>query len=466
MPLVFFDTETTGTDTTFDQILQFAAVMTDEDFEEKDRFDVRCRLLPHVVPSSNAMRVTGVTVAQLVDRSLSSHYEMVARVRGKFLEWSPATFLGWNTIGFDEPLLRQAFYQNLFPAYLTNTDGNCRSDVMRAVLAATLHTPGAVAVPQDAKGGFKYKLELVAPENGYVPKRAHDALDDVRATIHMARVVSEKAPETWSAFMRFSSKAAVVDYLRDELVLAWSEVYFGRPWSWHVTWIGCNEHYTAEQYMLVLNVDPDDLARMSDPELTSCLASNPKPVKVLRANAMPMLMPDDEAPKLAPTWQVGLKHLRDRADRLRENKALRQRLVAAFEKTRSGWAPGIHVEQQIYDGFVGRSDEERMERFHRLPWKKRIELVSAFEDSRLRELGKRLIYNERPDVLDDDLRRRYDSELAARILGSDEDAPWRTLPKALEQAEDQLQVAGASERKFLEEHRDYLKRRLEAAHAE
>lgn len=466
MPLVFFDTETTGTDRMFDQILQFAAVMTDENFEEKDRFDIRCQLLPHIVPSPGAMDVTGVTVAQLVDHSLPSHYQMVAHIREKFLEYSPATFLGYNTIDFDERLLRQAFYQNLFPTYLTNTDGNCRSDVMCAVLAATLHTPGAVVVPQDAKGRFKYKLELVAPANGYAPKRAHDALDDVRATIHMARVVSEKAPETWSAFMRFSSKAAVVDYLRDELVLAWSKVYFGRPWSRHVTWIGCNEHYTAEQYMFVLDVDPDDLARMSDPELTSRLASNSKPVRVLRANAIPMLVPDDEAPKSAPTWQVGLKCLRNRAGRLRENKALRQRLVAAFERTRSRREAGIHVEQKIYDGFVGQADEERMERFHRLPWKERIELVSAFEDPRLRELGRRLIYNERPDVLDDDLCRRYDSELAARILGSDEDVPWRTLPKALEQAEDQLRVAGASERKFLEEHRDYLKRRLEAAHAE
>ena len=466
MPLVFFDTETTGTDKTFDQILQFAAVMTDENFKEEDRFDVRCRLLPHVVPSLGAMRVTGVTVAQLVDRFLPSHYEMVARVREKFLKWSPATFLGYNTIDFDERLLRQAFYQNLFPAYLTNTDGNCRSDVMRAVLAAALYTPDAITVPQDAKGGFKYKLELVAAENGYVPNRAHDALEDVRATIHMARMVSERAPEIWSTFMRFSSKAAVADYLRDEPVLAWSEVYYGKPWSRHVTWIGCNKRYTAEQYMLVLDVDPDDLARMSDPELIGRLASNPKPVRVLRSNTMPMLMPGDEAPKLAPTWQVGLERLRDRANRLRENKALRQRLVAIFEETRPGRETGIHVEQQIYDGFIDRSDEERMKQFHLIPWEKRPGLVSTFEDPRLRKLGERLIYYEHPEVLNDDLRRRCDSAVAARLLGSDGNTSWLTLPKALEQAEDQLRVVEASGQNFLEEHRDYLRGRLEAAYAE
>ena len=40
MPFVFYDTETTGTDTDFDQILQFAAIKTDD--------ELNC-------PSSNAL---------------------------------------------------------------------------------------------------------------------------------------------------------------------------------------------------------------------------------------------------------------------------------------------------------------------------------------------------------------------------------------------------------------------------
>ena len=36
---VFYDTETTGTDTAFDQILQFAAIQTDENLRELDQFE-------------------------------------------------------------------------------------------------------------------------------------------------------------------------------------------------------------------------------------------------------------------------------------------------------------------------------------------------------------------------------------------------------------------------------------------
>ena len=67
MPYAFYDTETTGTETTFDQILQFAAIRTDDDLNELERFNIRCRLLPHIIPSPIALHVTHVTPAMLTD---------------------------------------------------------------------------------------------------------------------------------------------------------------------------------------------------------------------------------------------------------------------------------------------------------------------------------------------------------------------------------------------------------------
>ena len=43
MAFIFYDTETTGLQTAFDQILQFAAIKTDDDLNELDGFDIRCR---------------------------------------------------------------------------------------------------------------------------------------------------------------------------------------------------------------------------------------------------------------------------------------------------------------------------------------------------------------------------------------------------------------------------------------
>lgn len=65
MAYVFYDTETSGTDTNFTQILQFAAILTDADLNELDRFETRCRLPPHVAPAPGALLATRVTTAIL-----------------------------------------------------------------------------------------------------------------------------------------------------------------------------------------------------------------------------------------------------------------------------------------------------------------------------------------------------------------------------------------------------------------
>src|SRR5690242_16385692 len=124
MALVFYDVETTGTSTAFDQILQFAAILTDDQLTELDQFEIRSRLLPNVVPSPGAMLVNGITAHDLVDERYPSHYQMVQNLREKLLSWSPAVFIGFNSLWFDEHFLRQAFYKALFPIYLTNTGGN------------------------------------------------------------------------------------------------------------------------------------------------------------------------------------------------------------------------------------------------------------------------------------------------------------------------------------------------------
>src|SRR5690349_1514286 len=130
MSLVFYDTETTGKETWYDQILQFAAILTDSEFRELDRFEIRCRILHHVVPAPGAMKVTGLKAGMLTDPGLPSHYEMVRQIRAKLLEWSPTTFVGFNSIEFDEDLLRQAFYKTLHDPYLTNKNDNARTDIM------------------------------------------------------------------------------------------------------------------------------------------------------------------------------------------------------------------------------------------------------------------------------------------------------------------------------------------------
>lgn len=94
---VFYDTETTGFIRDFDQILQFAAILTDDGLNEVERFNIRCRCRPWTVPSPVAPKITGVRPAQLGDSSLPSFYEMMSSIRAKLEQWSPARFVGYNS---------------------------------------------------------------------------------------------------------------------------------------------------------------------------------------------------------------------------------------------------------------------------------------------------------------------------------------------------------------------------------
>jgi len=464
MGLVFYDTETTGTDTYFDQILQFAAIKTDSDFNEIDRINIRCRILPHVVPAPGAMRVTGVGASQLIDAALPSHYAMVRMIRAKLIEWSPAIFVGYNSLTFDERLIRQALYKTLHNPYLTNTKGNSRSDVMRIAQACSLFEPGALKIPAGDGGRRVFKLERVAPANGFKHKNAHDAMGDVEATIHVCRLIAEKAPDVWSAFMRFSQKAAVADYIADETVFCVSDYFYGNPHSCLATLIGQNGDNKNEWYIYDLSIDPESLQPLSAAQLAVRLGRSPKPLRRLRSNGVPMLFPAEQAPDVCKGRECGLDELMRRAQMLKTDEALCERLISAFESTRAEYPPSPHVERQIYDGFFASDDEKLMEAFHEAEWPDRPAIVEALQDPRLTAIGRQLIYVERPDVLDDAIRQECRIAMSRRLLGIGEDIDWMTLPEALSELETMREGASETELvQFLRDHDLHLRRLLREA---
>jgi exodeoxyribonuclease I len=459
MGLIFYDTETTGTDTFFDQILQFAAIQTDEDLNVVDRFEMRCQLLPHVVPSPGALRVTRVSVSQLTDLKCPSHYQMVRAISAKLQSWSPALFLGWNSIQFDEHLIRQALYQTLHYPYLTNSDGNSRSDVMRIVQACSLFAPHALTFPTAPNGEKVFKLDHIAAANGFVHAKAHDAMGDVEATIFLCRLLFQKAPDIWSAFMRFSKKATVVDYIQTETFFCMSDFFYGKPCSWVVTTIGQNQENEAEWYVYNLEVEPELLMPLSDPELAIRIGQLPKPVRSLKSNAVPMLFAADEAPEVCKSRNYGSDEFQRRADILQADAPFRQRLISAFESRKGPYPPSPHVEQQIYGGFFGKPDEQLMSDFHEMEWAKRPAIVEKFQDPRLKKIGWQLIHFERPDLLNDVTRHELDLVVVRRLMGVGENIPWLTIPQALKEFETVKADADGALLERLLEHEQYLHQR-------
>ena len=462
MSFVVYDVETTGLKKRFDQIVQFAAVFTDSDLNVKDQIELGCRLLPHVIPSPEAMHVTGLRIEQLRDASLPSHYEMVAEVRRILESWSPSLFLGFNSLSFDEEFLRQAFYQCLYDPYLTNRHGNARADVLGLCRMTAALRPDVIVPATDDDGHKVFRLKLLAEANGIVVPTTHRALADVSTTLALCRLIKNGAPEIWSQFLRFSQKATVESFVTDEDAFVVSETIGNRHGTRVVTRIGRNADRQARHYCLDVNADLNSLRQMSDGELVTMCRAPERPIVTVRTNAAPTLWAMYEATQehLAPFEDEA--EVLDRVRRIREDGHLLARLRSAAQNAEPDYPPSPHLEEQIYGHpFPSRGDEDLMHAFHAATWDERAALARQFRDERYRGLAVRLLYFERPELLPIQHRVALGDAIGKRLMATpDTDVPWRSIPAAKRDLEALLESnLKEAEVATLTRYRDYLEDR-------
>ena len=110
--LVFYDFETCSSNVSYGQIIQAAAVLVNDNFEELDRYEGRCKLNPGIIPECMALLVNNTTPKILKETNLS-HYQMIRQMIEKFNQWKNSIFIGYNSINFDEEFLRRTLFKNL-----------------------------------------------------------------------------------------------------------------------------------------------------------------------------------------------------------------------------------------------------------------------------------------------------------------------------------------------------------------
>ena len=431
MQYVFYDTETTGLDTTFDQILQFAAIYTDDDFREIDRFEIRCRLLPHVIPAPGALLATRVTPEMLTDPALRTHHDAMRRISEVLNRWAPTIFIGYNTLAFDEPLLRQAFYQTLQPVYLTNTNGNKRGDVLRLAQATTVLAPNAIAVPLNAKGKPTLKLDMLAPANGFAHENAHDALADVEATIFIARLIRERAPAVWNAVMPMIDKGEVTSRVLAGEPHCLVDYYMGRSSVRPVIGCGQGSENAAMLGVFDLTFDPDQVLGLDVEDLVAAMSGRDRSIRIVYANKMPAVVELDLIPDLNTAFEVPAAAIYQRAQQITRDGDFKQRVGRALAQRFPPSEPSEIIEARIYEGFPSYEDKCRMAAFHDANWLERSKLIETFDDDRLCEMGRRLIFLEEPAALDQSHRERLTQWLRNRQFGQEGVAAGRTVADAM-----------------------------------
>ena len=101
--------------------------------------------------------------------------------------------------------------------------------------------------------------------------------------------------------------------------------------------------------------------------------------------------------KVEPYNAIDPSLIKQRAQLVRNNEKFSQNILTALreiaeEKEQSKSQEDIYAEESIYTKFTSNKDTALFQAWHAASWKDKLILLDKFEDERLVEFGKKIIY--------------------------------------------------------------------------
>ena len=454
---VFTDTETTGLDINFSQIIQVGSILTDESLNEENSQDIGCKLLPWVVPSPEAFLVH--KKIESLSEDAMSHYDMMKLLRNTWLEWSKGrnpVYITYNGHRFDEELFRRQFFWNLLPLYITNTLGASRLDMLSTLQLVANFFPQSLNLPVTEEGDISMKLTDWSNANSIEIENAHDALADCVQMLELAKLILDKAKPVWQASLKGASKTGNLEIIQTEPFAMIGEVIRRKKFTYPVTFCGQNPKMNNEVAVADLYFDPDLLDELTDAELLEQIGNSGTAIRKLRINKSMPVMPSDGIPNIDEYLDIPYDQLVERARKIKNNVRLQTRISELLASNQINYPPPKHLEQSVYSGFPSDADDLWMERFHTLPWEERSKVVDGFEDSRYRELAERLLCVNNPESVSNDTLEKYHNFINQRLYDK---GPWQSLEKTLDKTRSLLIDATGEQKEILEKLEENLSKK-------
>lgn len=444
---IFYDGETTGPDTKYDQMLQVAAIRADADLMEVDSIDVRSRLLPYMVPTAMALKVTHVDPYDIA-RARYAPFDFAKHLHDTFSTWSAGhqtSFSGFNTINYDEELLRQTFFQNLLDPYLTSGANKTRNDYLIMLRALHARNPDCIDIPVDPVTGKKsFRLEKIAPQNGFRDHNAHDALGDVRATLFLARLIRDTDPHLFAHMLAMGNSRRALSFIEANTVFKLLGGPMLNPGILDACLLASDPKNNKAMVAWNLGVDPTPYLDLPPEQILEKMRQTGTPFRTVKANKQPGVFPMNWGflhPVVGEDWEPATPAQIDARTRLiLDNPQFAHNTREALILKARDYSENVHLEEKIYSGFASYKDKDRMRAFHNSSsWLEKIDIARSFEKPELKSIGLRLAYAHEPEVLGEKMLPLYDERIANERLTLDTDRPWNTVGKLMEEL-DQLDI--------------------------
>lgn len=406
---LFYDIETTGLNKAFDQVLQFAAIRTDENFKEIDRYKLSVRLRPDIVISPRAIITHRIPVSEALKGV--SEYDATVRIH-KWMNAPRTTSLGYNTLGFDDEFLRFSFHRNLLPPYTHQYANGCRRmDLLPCAVMFRLYGEDALHWPE-IDGKPTLKLEHLSKVNGLAPGRAHDAMVDVEATTALARKFSQKT-KMWEFLTGYFDKKTDENRISDlpatpriddeshrKGLLVSNDAGAENAYQTPVLFIGNSIPYSNQT--LWLRLDLPEL-RQTTPESVSDTSW----VIRKRIGEPPFILPP--RPRY---WQRLSEERRDLAEEnlawLTSHPDHFKTIVEFHRRFSYPEIPDLDADAALYQmGFPSQREEKLCQEFHAAPLHEKAKGIDKFPRIETRTLARRILMRNYPHAAGEAEKREW-----------------------------------------------------------
>lgn len=468
--IYWYDLETTGTHSIHDRVLQFAGIRTDLALNElAETDDFFCRLTEEVIPSPEAMLITGIKMSDVSAKGLAEA-DFAKRILQRFSE--PKTCVaGYNNLRFDDEFIRQLLYRNLLEPYEREwRQGNSRWDAIDLLRTAYALRPEGFEWPRRDHGAPSFRLEALAAANGIAHANPHDALGDVRATIGLVKRLREVQPNLYGYLFSLRDKHKVLDQLyplgKTPLVHV-ASIYPARAGCMAVVLPLCQHPSNSNGIVCCdLSQPLERLLEMKADELRAWLFAKAKdrpeegraPLNVIQVNRCPSISPMTTLrAEDAARHGIDLDLCMSQCQKLQTTAGLVEKIQEAYKRPSAAEDQddlGDPEEMLYTGGFFDDADRLAMDKVHKTEPDELAALAGSFRDGRLDELLFRYRARNFPDTLSPAeqakwgafKQRRFDSFRSPEAVLAQLVELKPSHPEALDTLEDLQQYLKAQQR--------------------
>jgi len=456
MTYYFYDLETTGFDTRYGRVMQFAGQRTNDKFEPIGKpLKVLIRLSEEVLPSPEAVLVTGITPQMTIEEGYTEA-QFLQRFNKQALQ-PDTVVVGYNSIRFDDEFMRFMLYRNFYDAYEWQwKDKRSRWDLLDVGRMMRALRPEGVNWPVDDEGNPTNRLELLTKENNIEHIGAHDALADVHATIELAKLFHMAQPKLYDYLLKQRPKrevAKLVDPGKPQPFVYTSGRYESKFAKTTVAIpIAVHPHIPGQVLVYDLRHNPNEIADMTIDDMLGNLKTryndrpdgfHKLPIKVLATNKCPAIAPLGVLD--TASWErigLDLETVKKHAALLRKHENIAKMALGTWEEYGKPRKSETDVEGQLYEGFLNDKDRSMLTEIRNKSEDELADYHPNFIDERLPELLLRYKARNHPKSLSEKEESAWRKHVAKRLMKGMGNSPsleayFKSIDKMTKQKKDE-----------------------------